>query len=396
VDGPGVAVRRASLHALHACLVLGRPLDEGAAFHALPRADDRALARALVSTALRWLPDLDRLIDSACARPLPDDSRARLVLRLALAGRLVLSTPMHATIAANLPLLEGGPRRLAHAVLSRLDREGAALSDAPSLPEPWATRWREAHGPDFVAAARLAHAAVAPTDLSLRHPAETGLWAARLGGTSLAPGHVRLDGSVHVAALPGFAEGAWWVQDLAARRPVDLLGDIAGVHVLDVCAAPGGKTMQLASSGARVTALDRNDRRMQKLAENLARTSLRADCVVADALSWTPERPFDAILLDAPCTATGTGRRHPEVLYRRTLADVSGLAELQAALLARAAGWLCPGGRLVYATCSNEREEGEAIVGEHLPAGLHLLHAERLVPGQPGDGFFAALLERVA
>jgi 16S rRNA (cytosine967-C5)-methyltransferase len=301
---------------------------------------------------------------------------------------------MHATIATMLPLLEGGPRRLAHAVLSRLDREGAELPPVPTLPEPWASRWEAAHGLAFVEQAAAAQAAVPPTDLSLRNPADTTAWAARLGGSSLAPGHVRLEGSVHVESLPGFADGAWWVQDLAARRPVELLGDVAGFRILDVCAAPGGKTMQLVSGGAIVTALDRNARRMERLAENLARTGLGADQVVADALQWTPPAPFDAVLLDAPCSATGTSRRHPEVLHRRTHEDIASLAALQADLLARAALWLRPGGRLVYATCSNEREEGEAIIAGGAAHGLVLRHAERLAPGAPGDGFFAALLER--
>jgi 16S rRNA (cytosine967-C5)-methyltransferase len=317
-----------------------------------------------------------------------------MALRLALAGRLVLETPVHATIATTLALLDGGPRRLAHAVLARLDREGGALPAVPTIPEPWASRWKDAHGEAFLDAAASAQRDVPPTDLSLRDPADTAAWAGRLGGTSLASGHVRLAGSVRVEALPGFADGAWWVQDLSARRPVDLLGDVSGLSVLDVCAAPGGKTLQLASRGARVTALDRNSRRIERVWENLARTGLDATVIVADALAWEPSTEFDAILLDAPCSATGTARRHPEVLYRRTVADLSSLASQQAALLARAADWLAPGGRLVYATCSNEREEGEEIVARHMPHGLRLVRAERLCPGGPGDGFFLALFER--
>jgi 16S rRNA (cytosine967-C5)-methyltransferase len=329
-------------------------------------ASDRGLARALVGGALRHLPGLDTLIDSACARPLPADARARQALRVALTGRLLLDTPPHAAIATILPLLEGGPRRLVHGVLSTLFRHGSELP-APSLPAPWAARWRAAWGDDMVAAAAQRLGEVPPTDLCLKDAGATAAWAERLGAMSLMPGHLRLPGSHAVETLPGFAEGDWWVQDIAASLPARLLGDVAGRRVLDLCAAPGGKTLQLAAAGAQVTALDISTSRLKRLRANLTRTGLAATIIEADALGWEPDAPFDAILLDAPCSATGTFARHPDLLYLKTELDLAPLTALQARLLARAAGWLVPAGRLVYAVCSLEPAEGEGAV---VPAGL--------------------------
>ncbi len=376
-------------------LVLGRPLDA-----ALERASaglsarDRALALALASGALRFVADLDSLLDRLCSRPLPAESRARQVLRIALYALLRLDTPVHAVLGTALPLLEGGPRRLAHAIIARAARERPRLPRRPTLPEPWRTRWQVQWGAEVVAQASAALGATPPTDLALREPRATDHWASRLGGTSLAPGHVRLEGSHRIASLPGFAEGAWWVQDWAAQEPVRWLGAVAGMRVLDLCAAPGGKTMQLAAAGAEVTALDRDPRRLERLAANLHRTHLRATLVAADAFQWEPERPFKAILLDAPCSATGIFRRHPDVLHRREAYGLADLARMQRNLLARAAGWLAPGGRLVYAVCSMEREEGEEVI-ERAPASLRIEAEARLVPGRdPGDGFFIARLVR--
>ncbi|MGI4879997.1 MAG: transcription antitermination factor NusB, partial [Janthinobacterium lividum] len=316
-DPTGTPARRAALRLLTAVLAQGRPLD-GALANALngvDRPDDRALARNLASGVLRWLADLDRLIDSATPKPLPGDARARMALRIGLAGRLLLGTPPHAVIATTLALTEGGPRRLTHAVLSRLLREGAALPFAPTLPEPYASRWAHAWGADAAAAAARAFGEEPPTDLTLRDPAQTDRWVAELGGVSLAPGHVRLGRKGPIAELPGFDEGAWWVQDLAASLPARLLAPAAGARTLDLCAAPGGKTLQLAAMGADVTALDTSDLRLDRVRENLGRTGFAAGVVVADALAWQPRAPFAAILLDAPCSASGVFRRHPDVLH---------------------------------------------------------------------------------
>jgi len=356
MDIPGLPARRAALKMLDAVLRRGETLDQ-AAGAALPqvRGDaDRALARAIAAEALRWLADLDMLIDSATQLVLPDDAKPRAVLRLMLAQWLRLETPPHAVIATALPLLAGGPRRLAHGVFSTLVKRAVTLPEAPTLPTEVAARWGDR-------AARIAAALAEPPplDITLRDPGETLAWAERLGGKSLLPGHVRLPRGQAVESLPGYREGAWWVQDLAASLPARLLGSGEHGRVLDLCAAPGGKTLQLAAAGWRVTALDIGARRLERLRDNLARTGLTAEAVRADALQWQPEEKFDAILLDAPCTASGTCRRHPDVLHRITPRQIAEMAELQQRLLERAADWLKPGGRLVYAVCSLEAEEGE-------------------------------------
>ncbi|MGL6042903.1 MAG: RsmB/NOP family class I SAM-dependent RNA methyltransferase, partial [Sandaracinobacteroides sp.] len=366
-DVPGLAARAAAMRLVHAVTVLGRPLDMllDQALAGLP-SSDRGLARALVGGSLRHLPGLDALIDSACRQPLPPDSRARHVLRVALAGRLLLNTPPHAAISTALPLLEGGPRRLVHGVLSTLFRERAELPP-PSLPGPWAGHWGAIWGDAEVGAAARRLGSIPPTDLCLKSPAQTAEWAGRLGGSSLMQGHVRLPGSQVIETLEGFSSGDWWVQDIAASLPARLLGDVRGQQVLDLCAAPGGKTMQLAAASAHVTALDINGARLKRLTANLARTGLAAEIVEADARTWSPPALYDAILLDAPCSATGTFGRHPDLLHAKSTLDLAPLLALQQALLARAGGWLKPGGRLVYAVCSLEPAEGE---GASPPAGL--------------------------
>ena len=401
-DPPGTPARRAALRLLTSVLAQGRALDGSVAgaFAGVERADDRALARALASGVLRWLGDLDALIDSATARPLPDDARARMALRIGLAGHLLLGTPPHAVIATTLALTEGGPRRLAHAVLSRLLREAARLPDAPMLPPPFATRWLADWGSDVAEIARAALAHEPATDITVRDVATTAEWAEALGGESLAPGHVRLPKGGQIPDLPGFADGAWWVQDLAASLPARLLGVHAGETALDLCAAPGGKTLQLAAAGARVTALDQSDARLDRVRENLARTRLTATILAADALDWASSERFDAVLLDAPCSATGVFRRHPDVLYLKGARDLTPLLALQAALLDRAVTLLRPGGRLVYATCSLDPREGEdqlaallartpglridPVDARELPAGL-VPDARGWVRTLPGD-----------
>lgn len=378
VDVPGLPARRAALRLVDAVLRRGETLDQAVhgALQGIRGEADRALARALAAEVLRWLVDLDVLIDSATRQRLPDDAKPRAVLRLMLAGWLRLETPPHAVIATGLPLLAGGPRRLAHGVFSTLVKRSARLPDAPTLPPPVAARWGDrAHA----IAAALAHPP--PLDLTLRDPGQTSEWAERLGGVSLLPGHLRLPRGEAIERLPGFSDGAWWVQDFAAGLPARLLGESKGRRALDLCAAPGGKTLQLAAAGWRVTALDVSGKRLGLLRDNLARTGLAAGVVEADALEWQAPEPYDAVLLDAPCTATGTCRRHPDVLHRIGVRQIAEMTELQARLLARAAGWVMPGGRLVYAVCSMEREEGEEqaarvtlapdpITALELPAGL--------------------------
>ncbi|MDE8651425.1 RsmB/NOP family class I SAM-dependent RNA methyltransferase [Novosphingobium album (ex Liu et al. 2023)] len=409
MDIPGLPARRAALAMLDAVLRRGETLEQ-AGGAALPRVRgdaDRALTRAIASETLRWKADLDALIDSATRQPLPDDAKPRAVLELMLAQVLRLETPPHAVIATGLPLLAGGPRRLAHGVFSTLTRRGATLPATPTLPDGVAGRWGE-RAPAIAAALALPP----PLDLTLRDPGETQTWAERLGGVSLMPGHVRLPRGHAVESLEGFAQGQWWVQDLAASLPARLLGPGEGRRVLDLCAAPGGKTLQLAAAGWRVTALDASARRLDRLRANLARTGLEAGIVQADLLDWRPDAPVDAIVLDAPCTATGTCRRHPDVLHRIGPRQIADMAELQARLLDRAAEWIVPGGRLVYAVCSLEREEGEAqaarvlltpdgVTAGELPGGLAPT-PEGWLRTDPGmlsdagglDGFFIARWRR--
>ena len=362
-ESPGVPARRAALRLLDAVLRRGEPLEA-----ALPGAargltgPDRGLAHALAAEALRWLPDLDALIDSATRQRLPDDAKARFVLRLALTQALALGTPGHAAIATVLPLVDGGPRKLVHGVFGTLMRGQARLPAMPTLPGDTAARWTAAWGADAAMAAGRAFAAPPPLDLSLRGGPVEGL-----DGRSLAPGHLRLDAPTPVTDLPGFADGRWWVQDIAASLPARLLGRGAGT-VLDLCAAPGGKAMQLAAAGWRVVAVDASESRLARLRDNLARTRLDAKVIRADLTSWAPAAPADAVLLDAPCSATGIFRRHPDVLHRIRPAVIEEMAVLQATLFARAADWVRPGGLLVYATCSLEPEEGEHQLERFLAA----------------------------
>jgi 16S rRNA (cytosine967-C5)-methyltransferase len=411
----GVDARRAALQMLDAVLRRGQTLDSAAGgVHGLS-APDHGLAVAIAGEALRRLPDLDALIDSATRQRLPDDSKARMVLRLALAQKIGLGTPDHALVATALPLVDGGPRRLVHGVLGTLLRQGVPASDAPALPPDVEARWSAAWGDAAVEAARRQIAKRPPLDLSFADDAEAQGYAAAHGGVSLAPRHVRI-ASASVTELAGFGEGRWWVQDLSASLPARMIPTEAA-KVLDLCAAPGGKTMQLAAAGHDVTAVDSSQSRLARLRENLERTHLSAQRVRADALDWEPRPEFDAILLDAPCSATGTFRRHPEVLYRARPAVIAENAKLQASLLVRAASWLKPGGTLVYSVCSFEPQEGEDVLKSFLRqnAGFRLNRSSvltefvpvasacwvRILPGileaEGGlDGFFMARLVRTA
>ena len=407
----GTPARRAALRLLDAVLRRGLPLEAAlsASTSVLKRPDDRGLARAIASEALRRLPDLDALIDSATQKPLPDDAKARFALRIALVQALAMNTPPHAAIATALPLVDGGPRRLVHGVFGTLMRGGASLPALPHLPTPVWARW-QVWGEAAVEAARTGLAGRPPLDLTLADPAATAEWAARLGATSLMPGHLRLD-AADVTALPGYDEGAWWVQDISASLPARLLGKAKdGGTALDLCAAPGGKTLQLAAAGWETTGVELAPTRLARLRDNLIRTALPATLVEADVMKWQPKAPVDALLLDAPCSATGIYRRHPDVLHRVRPAAIAELATQQAAMLARAAEWVKPGGTLVYAVCSLEPQEGERVAAaargglavdpiraDELPAGLAPTPEGwlRIAPGalaEAGgcDGFFIA------
>jgi 16S rRNA (cytosine967-C5)-methyltransferase len=360
----GVGARRAALQMLDAVLRRGQTLDAAGAAVRNLSPPDHGLAVAIAGEALRRLPDLDALIDSATRQRLPDDSKARMVLRLALAQKVGLGTPEHALVATALPLVDGGPRRLVHGVLGTLLRRGVPAMEAPRLPEEVEDRWRAAWGDQVIQAARRQIANRPALDLTFADDREAQAYAAAHGGVSLAPKHVRLQSS-SVTELAGFGEGRWWVQDLAASLPARLI-PTAAKQILDLCAAPGGKTMQLAAAGHQVVAVDFSESRLGRLRENLERTQLDAKLVAANALNWKPKQQFDAILLDAPCSATGTFRRHPEVLYRARPRVIAEGAELQLSLLERASQWLSPGGALVYSVCSLEPEEGEGVIRSFL------------------------------
>ncbi len=411
-SSPGVDARRAALRLLDAVLRRGLPLEAALedAGRDLAKPEDRGLAHAIAAEALRRLPDLDALIDSATQKRLPPDAKARFALRIALVQALALGTPPHAAIATVLPLVDGGPRKLVHGVFGALLRRGVALPDPPALPRGLEERWLDAWGRDMIDAARRALAVQPPLDLSFRDQSA----ADRFDGERLADRHARLPAQGAVAALPGFAEGDWWVQDLAASLPARLLGTGGGRTVLDLCAAPGGKTLQLAAADWRVTAVDGSARRLARLRENLTRTRLAAEIVEADVMAWEPAAPADAILLDAPCSASGIFRRHPDVIHRARPRLIAEMAELQRAMLARAAGWLKPGGTLVFSTCSLEPDEGEAhlrhaesltldpIRSGELPAGIapHASGHVRTLPTMLADkgaldGFFVARFRRL-
>jgi len=418
-DPTGTPTRRAALRLLDAVLRRGLPLEAAmdGACGELDRADDRGFAHAIAAEVLRRTTDLDALIDGATERPLPPDAKARMVLRIALAQALALGTPPHAAIATVLPLVDGGPRKLVHAVFGAVMREGATLPDPPHLPPAVASRWAASWGKDAAEAARRSLAGQPPIDLILKPEADTAEWVRTLEGETLAPGHVRIAAGRRIVDLPGYDEGMWWVQDIAASIPARLLGAGKGGRALDLCAAPGGKTMQLAAAGWSVTAVDLSEARMERLAENLERTGLAAETCVADAATFADGGPYDAVLLDAPCSATGIFRRHPDVLHRAGPRIVADAAELQTRLIDHAASLVAPGGRLVYAVCSLEADEGEqvakAFIARHPEWQIEPVAATDLPEGfapdkvgrvrvRPGtladrggaDGFFVARFRR--
>jgi 16S rRNA (cytosine967-C5)-methyltransferase len=395
---------------------------ETASFVAL-EGRDRAFARAIASATLRRLGGIDALIGALLERPLADSAVIpRALLRTGAAQMLALDLPAHAVVSETVNLAKAsrsarGFAGLINAVLRRIDREGrgvfAAQAEGLDLPAWLFARWRAAYGE-----AALAIAAGLKTEppLDLVAKSDPSGWAERLGGLVTPAGTIRLAEPGPIAALPGYDEGAWWVQDAAAALPVRLAGDVAGLRVADLCAAPGGKTMQLAARGAAVTALDVDAQRLARLHDNLARAGLNAEIHCTDARTWRPDQPFDVVLLDAPCTATGALRRHPDAAWLRRPTDIPALAAIQAGLIDAAVAMLAPGGRLIYAVCSLEPEEGPGAVEAALARSP--LEREPISPDEladpafrtsegdlrthPGywpeigglDGFFAARLKR--
>jgi 16S rRNA (cytosine967-C5)-methyltransferase len=375
-DVPGLTARRIAADILDGVLRRSRPLDEqldGRGGHPglTGLADrDRALVRRIVATVLRRLGTLRHLIGTFLDRGLPADApRVETALLIGAAQIILIEIPDHAAVDLSVRLVQADRRSsryagLVNAVLRRVaqtGRERLADVDTVALDTPvWLLeRWSRTYGDDTARAIARANAQEPSLDLTVRKDAAT--WAERLRGRVLPTGTVRTIAHGPVQLLPGYSEGAWWVQDAAAALPVRLLGDVAGRRIADLCAAPGGKTLQLADAGAAVTAVDRSETRIARLKDNLQRLALSAETVVADAAEWQAD-PFDAVLLDAPCSSTGTIRRHPDIPWLKKADDIVALADMQRRLLERAAGLTRTGGQLVYCTCSLEPEEGEDVV----------------------------------
>ncbi|WP_338830011.1 RsmB/NOP family class I SAM-dependent RNA methyltransferase [Bradyrhizobium sp. 27S5] len=388
---PGLAARRIAADILDGVLHKHRTLDDqldGAGAHPGLKslADrDRALMRRLVSTILRKLGTLGHLLSRLLDRGIPTDApRAQSALLIGAAQILWMDVPDHAAVDLSVRLVQSDRRAakyagLVNAVLRRCAREGQGLIDETStqtldLPQWMLTRWNAHYGEATARDMALALGHEPSLDLTVKSDAPQ--WASRLHGETLPTGTVRtlLQGSVTM--LPGFAEGHWWVQDAAAALPVRLFGDIKDKAIADLCAAPGGKTAQLALAGAHVTAIDRSPARVARLRDNLTRLALEAETVVADAAEWPAAAgSFDGILVDAPCSSTGTIRRHPDVAWLRQEGDIAALSALQKRLLQKATTLLKPGGTLVYCTCSLEPEEGEQAIAALLASESGLRRA---------------------
>ncbi len=377
---PGLAARRMAADIVEGVLRRGRSLDEqfdGACAHGnlADLADrDRALTRALSATVLRRLGTLHHLVGLFLDRGPPREApRVETALLLGAAQILFLNVPNHAAVDLAVRLVQAdrqGMRyaALVNAVLRRVAREGgerlAGLDTTVLDTPPWLlARWTKYYGAETARAIAAANGREPALDLTVKNHPE--VWAARLNGRLLPTGSVRTLAHGAIAALPGFAEGEWWVQDAAAALPARLLGDVNGLRVADLCAVPGGKAAQLAAAGAHVTAVDRAPARLERLRANLARLSLKAELVCADVVEWTAE-PFDAVLLDAPCSSTGTIRRHPDIPWLKRPSDIAALAAVQRRLLARTVVLTRPGRTLVYCTCSLDPEEGEQVVADLL------------------------------
>jgi len=434
----GLAARRLAVDLVAGVLATRRPLEQVLAERtrageaALLEARDRGLARMVAATVLRRLGELEYVLNQFIARPLPaDKGQLWPILLCAAAQLLCLELPAHAVVDLSVELVRRDQRahrfaKLSNAVLRRVAERGtAALAGqdgvSANIPTWMWQRWSETYG--AVTARRIAEASLveAPLDLSLDPAEDAAEWAERLGGELLPTGSIRLVAPGRIEDLPGYAQGRWWVQDAAAALVGRLAGDVGGRAVADLCAAPGGKTAQLAARGATVTAVDVSAPRLERLKANLDRLVLSASLIAADATTWAPATHFDVVVLDAPCTATGTIRRHPDILRLKAPADVVRMADLQQRLLRNAARFVRAGGILLYSTCSLEPEEGERQIAELLaadPAFARLPAVADEIGGDPAwitaagdlrtlpyhapgrgaggmDGFYAARLRRL-
>ncbi|HEX6865784.1 MAG TPA: RsmB/NOP family class I SAM-dependent RNA methyltransferase [Caulobacteraceae bacterium] len=383
----GLAAREAALHLLESALARRGGLDE--ALSAKPFASleprDRAFARALAMAALRRLGPIDQALDKRLQREPPP--RVRNILRLGAAQAFWLDVPDFAAVSTSVAMAGAGKasrpfKGLVNAVLRRLIGEGAPPTDPASLAPDWLrARWRAAYGEADAQAIAAMIAEEPATDLTPKDEPDAGLISA-LEAEALPGGSLRVRRRGDITEWAGYVEGRWWVQDAAAAVPARLLAVKPGESALDLCAAPGGKTLQLAAAGAVVTAIDRAPARLKRLTDNLARTGLTAEVIAADAAEWADGRTFDAVLLDAPCASTGTFRRNPEVLWSVRPGDIAKLAQVQAKLLDAAATRVKPGGRLIYCVCSLEPEEGEAQATAFLKRHPDFVAS----PIKPGEG----------
>ena len=436
----GLAARKAAARLLAAVIDARTPLDgltdheNGHPQYKALDLRDRGLVRAILVTALRYRMTIAGLLAKRLEKPLPPNATALShVLHVAAAQILFLDIPDSAAVDLAVTHAKSDPRTqrfsgLVNGVLRTLARAKetelpAALAATDEAPKWFSDRLKAAYGADKTKQILAAHRVEAPVDFTVK--ADPELWAEKLGGIVLPTGTIRVEKlSASVTELPGFGEGAWWVQDAAASFPARLFGDVKGLRIADLCAAPGGKTAQLILAGAKVTAVDTSKNRLARLTHNLERLGLSADIVQADLLKYQPAELFDAVLLDAPCSSTGTVRRHPDVPWTKTMADVEKLADLQARLLARAVTLVKPGGRIVFSNCSLDPIEGEDLYRVFL-AGNKTIADDPLQPGEidgidafltsqgtlrttpadldlgaPGisglDGFFAARMRRAA
>ncbi len=398
--------RQSCLAALSSCLDKKLPLEntwgDDADFATLPP-PDKAFAQRLARTTIRHLGQIDDVLKHFLEQPLHEkSSRTMHILRMGAAQLLWMEIPAHAAVHSSVELAKQSGQLpytgLVNAVLKRVSEQGSKIissQDAGKLNTPawlWES-WVQAYGEALARNIAHAHLVEAPLDITVKSDAAE--WAEKLGGILLPEGGIRLQEPGAVTNLAGYTEGQWWVQDAAASIPAQLLGDIKDKRVIDICAAPGGKTAQLVASGANVTAIDISKNRISLLKQNLSRLGYGADCIAADAFKWKPAFTPDAILLDAPCSATGTLRRHPDVALNKTPDDISRLAATQKKLLHHALDMLLPGGALVYAVCSLQPEEGEqqitSVLAERKDVSLGPIQNPAFAPYITPDGFLRTL-----
>lgn len=433
-DQQGLMARQAGVWLLQAVLRRNLGLDEAlaAAFSTAPFSAlsprDRAFARSIAATSLRRMGQIDAVLRTYQTRRLPPRAGpTQNILRIAAAQILFLGTAAHAAVSNAVEQADKDSdarhyKGMINAVLRKVVSGGQALLDAQdaarlNTPEWLWESWRIAYDEATARAIATAHQNEPPLDISVRR--DVAQWAQRLEAQLLPTGSLRRATGGRIEELPGFDEGEWWVQDIAASLPVRLFGDVSGKQVIDLCAAPGGKTLQLAAAGASVTCIDRSEMRMRRVQENLTRMKLTATCVTADATQWQPASPALYVLLDAPCSATGTIRRHPDISWRKTQEQIDGLMALQDRLLTAAADMLAPGGILVFCTCSLQPEEGAERIEAFLAKGAPFTRAPirpeevegmaewitargelRTLPSHLSehggmDGFYAARLQKI-